>query len=166
MKKKIYRIVTGAFVLGWMLVIFLFSAQPAGKSDDVSGTVAYKVVSTANQLFHGNLTGDEMENYARALNHPIRKAAHMTEYAILGLLLFAFYGSLTVTGKRRYLLSGITAALYAATDEIHQLFVPGRAGMFSDVCIDTAGVILGLFLLYFILRIGGKIRFGRKTYSS
>lgn len=164
MKKNICRIITGIFVLGWMLVIFSFSAQPAGKSDDVSGTVAYKVVSAANQLFHGNLTGDEMEAYAKALNHPIRKAAHMTEYAVLGLLCFAFYGSLPVRGKRRYLLSGITAAFYAVTDEIHQLFVPGRAGMLSDVCIDTAGAIIGLFLLFFMMRIWEKIRFTRTAF--
>ena len=38
------------------------------------------------------------------------------------------------------------AVLYAATDEIHQLFVPGRAGRFSDVCIDTLGAVIWLLL--------------------
>ena len=46
----------------------------------------------------------------------------------------------------------LTAALYAATDEVHQLFVPGRSGQVSDVLLDSAGAIAGLALL-------GGIRF-------
>ena len=38
-------------------------------------------------------------------------------------------------------------ALYAASDEIHQLFVQERSGQLSDVLIDTAGVILGAFFV-------------------
>ena len=45
----------------------------------------------------------------------------------------------------------ITTA-YAATDEMHQLFVPGRSGQVSDVLLDSAGAIAGLALL-------GGIRF-------
>ena len=46
--------------------------------------------------------------------------------------------------------------LYAATDEIHQLFVPNREGKFADVIIDTAGALLGIFLVWFIGRVSRK----------
>ena len=43
------------------------------------------------------------------------------------------------------------AALYAATDEIHQYFVPGWACMFTDVCIDSVGALLGVLFATVIL---------------
>ena len=79
----------------------------------------------------------------------VRKAAHMSEYAILAILL-----GLTIREykKEPWLLLALTAtAAYAATDEFHQLFVPGRSGQLKDVLIDTAGGALGLGLLALIL---------------
>ena len=46
-------------------------------------------------------------------------------------------------------------ALYAATDEIHQLFVPGRSGEIRDVCLDSLGVITGIIILLIIFKIVG-----------
>ena len=43
------------------------------------------------------------------------------------------------------------AALYAATDELHQYFVPGRACMFTDVCIDSFGALLGILFATVIM---------------
>lgn len=154
--KILYRMITGLLLAGWMILIFSFSAQPAAESDKVSGTVSYRIVERYGQIFHMELTEEETEHYARNINYPIRKAAHMTEYAILGLLSFACCVGYKKRGRGSYLPAlGISAA-YAATDEIHQLFVPGRAGRLSDVCIDTAGAALALLLLYFILKIAGK----------
>ncbi|HJA34824.1 MAG TPA: VanZ family protein [Candidatus Mediterraneibacter merdigallinarum] len=44
-------------------------------------------------------------------------------------------------------LPWLTAALYAATDEVHQLFVPGRSGQISDVILDSAGALAGVLVL-------------------
>ena len=66
----------------------------------------------------------------------LRKTAHVLEYALLGALL------LRAVGRARPALAlGIA---YAASDEVHQRFVPGRHGSVRDVAIDTAGVALGL----------------------
>lgn len=156
MKKILYRLVTGLLLAGWMLTIFLFSGQPAVESAKVSGTVAYRMIDTCNQVFHMGLAEETMEKYAQNMDHPIRKAAHMTEYAILGLLSFFCFRGYLKRERRTYLLALGAAVCYAASDEIHQLFVPGRAGRFSDVCIDTAGAALGLLFLFFILKIIGK----------
>lgn len=156
MKKILYRVITGLLLAGWMFTIFSFSAQPAVESDKVSGTVAYRVMKVCDGLFHMELTEEKLEKYAENINYPIRKAAHMTEYAILGLLSFACCLGYRDRGRNSYLTALGIAVVYAATDEIHQLYIPGRAGRFSDVCIDAAGAALGLILLYFILKIIGN----------
>ena len=66
----------------------------------------------------------------------LRKAAHLTEYAILAALLRRATGS--------YFWAFGLAVAYAATDEFHQTFVRGRHGSPIDVGIDAIGVTLGL----------------------
>jgi VanZ family protein len=68
-----------------------------------------------------------------------RKCAHVTEYAILGLLLLRAVGH-----ELPALLLGIA---YAASDEIHQHFVAGRHGSPVDIAIDTVGLVLGIVLM-------------------
>ena len=70
----------------------------------------------------------------------LRKGAHFTEYAILGALLLRALG--------REVLAVTTGALYAASDELHQHFVPGRHASPFDVLLDTAGVALGVYVLH------------------
>jgi VanZ family protein len=65
----------------------------------------------------------------------LRKLAHLAEFAILGALLARALPELHA------FLAGIG---YAAFDEIHQHFVPGRAGTLRDVAIDSVGVLLGV----------------------
>ena len=48
--------------------------------------------------------------------------------------------------------------LYAITDEVHQLYIPGRSGKWQDVCIDSIGVLLGIFVLLLIVEIIYKIK--------
>jgi VanZ family protein len=66
----------------------------------------------------------------------LRKCAHTTEYAILAVLL------LRATGSFAWAF-GLTVA-YAATDELHQMFVRGRHGSPIDVAIDAVGALVGL----------------------
>jgi len=68
----------------------------------------------------------------------LRKAAHMTEFAVLGALLVRATGGPIVA-----IAVGIA---YAATDELHQHFVSGRNGDPLDVVIDAIGVAAGVAL--------------------
>ena len=70
----------------------------------------------------------------------LRKAAHMTEYAILALLLFRALG--------RELPAFLIGFAYAVSDEFHQEFVRGRHASPFDVAMDAAGLALGLLLLH------------------
>jgi len=72
----------------------------------------------------------------------LRKGAHMTEYAILGALLYRALG--------RVLPSLALGILYAATDELHQNFVQGRHASPFDVAFDACGLAIGLALAMFV----------------
>ena len=75
-----------------------------------------------------------------------RKAAHVTEYAILtGLLFRALRGSM-VGFWRRAAIALIPALIFAPTDEFHQSFVPSRTASPIDVLIDYSGAILGIVI--------------------
>ena len=69
----------------------------------------------------------------------LRKGAHVTEYAIFGLLLLRAVG--------RELPAFLIGVAYAITDEVHQHFVQGRHASPIDVAIDSAGILLGIVLL-------------------
>lgn len=128
----------------WMLLIFSFSAQPATESTKTSLRVGMTVGSVLVPDF-SSMSEIDRTKYAESIKFPVRKTAHATEYAILGILLTATLSSFE---KRHYGLWGwLLGTGYAATDEIHQLFVPGRSGQVTDVMLDSAGCLLGCLLL-------------------
>lgn len=71
----------------------------------------------------------------------VKKSAHMLGYALLALsYLYAFDGDIS-----KWKLILLFVILYAASDEFHQSFVPGRGPSVIDVGIDTLGASLGLW---------------------
>ena len=90
---------------------------------------------------------EDEEAFAEKVDHPVRKTAHATEYAILGLLIAGAYIERGTSIRKGILIPWGAATLYAATDEFHQLFVPGRSGQVSDVMLDSAGVLAGVLVL-------------------
>lgn len=148
--KHIWKKFTGFLTVIWMIVIFAFSAQPAPQSSQVSGGVAYKIAEWQNDLFRLEKTKAELSVQAESMQLFIRKAAHMAEYALLAVFLYFHFSYYPVSNKQMLLLVlGITAG-YATTDELHQIFVPGRAGRFSDICIDGLGGALGILFCLII----------------
>ena len=136
----------------WMIVIFMFSAKPADESTQMSRSVG-KLVGEILISDFKEWPEERQEIFAERIDYPVRKCAHALEYAILGMLLwFSFSG---IAGRKAGLYSFVTGTFYAASDEIHQLYVPGRSGQISDVILDASGVLIGLLLIY-ILRTGIK----------
>lgn len=134
----------------WMLVIFWFSAQVADDSQEMSDVF----VRLLDALFSLDIMKNEI--IRDMTSFLVRKAAHMSEYAVLAILL-----GLTIREykKEPWLLLALAAtAAYAATDEFHQLFVPGRSGQLKDVLIDTAGGAIGLTLLALILYLKNRYK--------
>ena len=89
----------------------------------------------------------------------IRKAAHLSEYAVLALLLLRAIRSSRrlAPGEWSWKTAGIAllvAAAYAATDEFHQSFVGARTASATDVLIDTLGALLALELAFLLRKAG------------
>jgi VanZ family protein len=86
------------------------------------------------------------------IHHLIRKCGHLTEYAVLALLLWRAFGqsrnNLPAWSWPRVGGVLLVVFLYAASDEFHQRFVPTRTPLVSDVLIDTAGGALGLMVIW------------------
>jgi VanZ family protein len=89
----------------------------------------------------------------------VRKTAHFVEYSILGLLLWRLVRLDPAWESCRswqYWTALLLAALYAASDEYHQKFVPGRNAAVSDVLLDTCGAGVGLALVWAARRLRRK----------
>lgn len=118
-----------------MIIIFNFSNQTGTESSGLSS----QIVLWIQTYLHIPIT-----------EFIVRKAAHMSEYALLTLsFIYGFYKS-NLSFHKIYLFSLLGAFLYACSDELHQLFIGGRAGQFRDVCIDTSGAIIAVILFYII----------------
>jgi len=124
-----------------MIVIFLFSAQDASVSDQQSG----RIVGSLSLVASG-VAGD-------LLTILTRKAAHIFLYFVLGVLLYNAIYRCRPVAKRAVLLAIVIACVYAISDELHQLFVPGRSGEVRDVLIDTAAATLAVVASAWIVRL-------------
>ncbi len=87
------------------------------------------------------------------LHHGFRKTCHLTEYAVLAWLFWRAIRRPVRNDPRpwNWAEAGLALAVvfaYAASDELHQVFVPTRTAMVSDVLIDTSGGAVGLLLLW------------------
>ena len=137
------------YILLGLIVFFIWdnSMQNGGSSDGFSLLFAETLTPIVNKLgFHGNIW---------ILNRIVRKLAHLTEFTILGGVLY--------TILRRYITYGTViktiglGMFIASLDEFIQRFSPGRSSQISDVLIDTVGVIIGILIVKLAYYIKYKI---------
>jgi VanZ family protein len=82
------------------------------------------------------------------------KIYHFGEYAVLTIFVFIalkYYRSQFIK-KHTYLLAGLFACFFAASDEIHQYFVPGRESTVGDLTSDCLGTIVALYVIWRFLK--------------
>jgi len=91
-------------------------------------------------FFLSSLSGSSFSNFG-SFDVFVKKGAHITEYAILTILLFRAFGTRMVA-RRALTVSAVIAVLYAASDEYHQTFIPLREGTIRDVFIDSIGILI------------------------
>lgn len=152
------RNLAGALAIVWMCIIFAFSAQTKEESGAVSESFTYHMVSSTRTFFHWDLSDARVKEIADTIEGLVRKVAHMVEFGILSVLLYTWIGQWEMGFLRRGGTAVGATAVYAATDEIHQLFVTGRSGRFSDVCIDSAGALFGVLVFVLVVRIVRRTR--------
>lgn len=140
---KNYKFNSWLPALLWMIIIFMFSAQPASDSNQLSVGFTQVLIDTLGKIFPINMEMSTVNDLVGKFNHVIRKTAHFTVYFILGILVAR---ALVKNGFKRkvFLISFLLCATYAASDELHQLFVPGRGCQLRDVLIDSAGAFVGI----------------------
>ena len=137
--------VFAALTVLWMAVIFFFSSQ---NGEDSSG-VSEKLLLFLCGIFDYTPSPDCRDLLLLLL----RKGAHMTEFGILALLWLGTLRSGTDKAGWHYPAAFVLSSLYAATDEIHQLFVSDRAGRVTDWMIDSLGAILFLCIGWLVIRV-------------
>ena len=151
-RRKVYLILT----VVWMAVIFSFSAKP-GDESEIQSLRAGKIVCSIFVPGYENMSEQEQISMAENIDYPVRKAAHATEYAILAGLMLGIVVTSLINWK--HLLEVVfVAVIYESTDELHQLFVPGRNGQFIDVVIDGVGALIGVLIVFLVYKLVCKIK--------
>lgn len=158
---KIFRTLSVILLLLWMCLIFSLSAETAAASSKTSGSLIAAIIEFFYRDFSTLDTAAQQELIA-PFQFIARKTAHFSIYAVLGL--FAFLSMVTYKQLKLILRSAIAGGIcliYAVSDEIHQLFIPGRSGEIRDVLIDFCGAMSAVAVLFLITKFS-KIRFIKK----
>lgn len=162
--EKVKLAAYGTISVVMMGFIFSMSAQAGGESSSLSDAVAWQVIGTLVPGFPG--LGDQaQQELFHTLTFVVRKTAHVTEYALLSTFVTAAarQAEAIATGRRKgekpHASSWLTAVagtgiciVYAVTDEFHQLFVPGRTGLASDVLVDSVGIVAAALITTAVVR--------------
>lgn len=135
-----------------LVMIYVFSAQTGDESAKISGGLVQWTVDGANRLLHLQMSEEEIETCIDHLQHPVRKAAHMTEYFILVLLVVLPLWVYGVRGRKLCFISFVICVAAACSDELHQMFVAERGPAIKDVGIDSIGITLAVLLAGFLER--------------
>lgn len=132
MKNKISLLL----VILWMIFIFVMSSFDATSSSNQSNFIVDIITSIINIKDIG------------LLSLIIRKLAHFIEYFILGILVINFI----TRYDKKIIIAILLCIIYATSDEIHQIFVPGRSCQIIDIMIDSLGSIMGIYLYKLITK--------------
>lgn len=134
------KILSYVVVVLWMGLIFFFSSQPAGDSKELSTGVTDVILSVVEAV------APESDLFVENLHHIVRKNAHFLIYFVLGVLVVRAFRFSEIRGKKSFVYSITICIVYAISDELHQLFVPGRGAQVKDVLIDSTGALVGIII--------------------
>lgn len=144
-RRRILQFVAAILLILLYRVIFSFSGQDGAHSTGVSRVVSKKCVDVMEVVSHKEWTQSDKYHMTLRIEHPLRKTAHFCEYACMGILIYLVLLQCQKR-KRLYLFILLWVFLSAASDEIHQYFVPGRSGCLADVLLDTCGGLCGIIV--------------------
>jgi VanZ family protein len=138
-----------AFVVYWLPVAIWMAVIFTASGDSASFQHSSRIIAPLLRWMLPGLSIDAV--YLFVLG--VRKCAHLTEFAILALLVWRARRKPFRGDQRPWLWEHAAEALwaaifYAASDEFHQTFVPSREGCVRDVMIDSTGAALGLGALW------------------
>jgi VanZ family protein len=137
------------FLLYWFPLLFWMCVIFTASSDTQSAHHSSLIFEPLMRWLFPHMS----QEHIGQLHHLFRKCCHLMEYSILGILAWRAIRQPQKNDRRpwRWDEAGLALAiafLYAASDELHQVWVPGRTALFSDVIVDTSGGVIGLTLLW------------------
>jgi VanZ family protein len=138
-KKRVIMTFSWMLVIAWMGLIYYLSAQ----TGDDSGTLSEFFVGIALKLIKA--FSDKQITDVFLLHHYVRKTAHFCIYMVFGFLMTNAFNRSGFSRKILW-IAAIICIVYAASDEVHQMFVPGRGPDAMDVIIDGSGALLGCII--------------------
>lgn len=139
---KTKKIISIILVILWMGLIFKMSSYNGIDSGNQSGFIVNFIANIFNI------------NNLDIISFIVRKIAHLSEYLILGILVH----NLIKNYNKKTFIAILICIIYAISDEIHQIFVPGREFKLLDICIDSLGSIIGIYMYKYILYIINKYK--------
>ena len=125
----------------WMAIIFL------GSTDMLSAEHTSRFLAPFLRWIDPQISLAALN----AIQLGVRKLGHLTEYAILAMLLWrALRAGIRWQMKMSilFLVAALASAIFAASDEFHQSFVPSRTASPTDVMIDICGTLIGLSICW------------------
>ena len=135
------KIIAWILVVAWAIFIFFMSANTSNDLNTGSSFIS--------QVFQW-LRDRQLELIGPDIDL-VSPAAHFCEYAIFGFFL-AYALGLSLKPTFALVVAIVIGSCYGASDEIHQIFVPGRASDIMDWLVDTCGVTLGACIRYLVVR--------------
>lgn len=136
---------------GTFFTIFQFSSQNGTDSGTLSRKVMNKIVNVFP--YTKDLSNQTKYKIVERSQPIIRKGAHFSIYILVGILIMTFISTYRISLWKKLLCSSGIGFLYAVSDEIHQMYVPGRTARVLDVVIDTAGVWFGIGIVLIIISV-------------
>ncbi len=156
-KKPIILLLLRATLLLLILLdaalIFAFSAQDGDASTQQVDKVESAVTDTFIPDYNPEKPVAERTWIDENLTLLLRKSAHVILFGTLGALIFLFLLTWKGDVLSRYLTSLLLTLLYAVSDEIHQVFVAGRSGRFTDVLIDMGGALVFTTVIFLMVKL-------------
>ena len=156
MKLNILRAILIILLIILFVKIFNFSSQDGKTSGNLSREVTETITKNIKSI--QKLEKNRKQQILDKIEHFIRKLAHFSLYMLSGILTMSLMSTYKISSKKRTIIALTIDVFYAISDEIHQIFIPGRTAMIQDVGIDTLGAVFGALIVIIIIKIYKNIK--------
>ena len=138
-----------SFLKYWLPVLIWLGLIVIGSTDLMSAEHTSRIIGPVLRSFNPDISAETIAQ----IQFVVRKTAHVMEYAILAALLWrALRAGVRWQTRmlRLFIAVWFVCAVFAASDEFHQSFVPSRTASPIDVMIDIFGALIGLVICVFV----------------
>lgn len=154
MKKKIIMAVIFSLLI---LLTAIFIAGFSSENGEISGGRSDKIIEMIAKVItrdYDTLTKSQKDAIKLDLATPVRKCAHICEYALLSAFIAALIWVYTDKSKYTLTISTSLSFVFALFDElVLQRATEGRSGRFKDTLIDLVGIVIGTLAIYIFIKL-------------